>query len=267
MEFSASTPWLPKLLISIVLVVGHYFLRRRISRGLDNFSFKRRQDRDEWHSLLDVFCHVGLFIGFLIVWGPELRNLFLALTTFLVALVIATKELMLNVLGGLYCLFGRSFQVNDVIKVGDWEGRVLQRSIMNTRILKSGLREDEDGAVTVIPNSQFLTQALVRWKEQDSLVRGEWIFPIKDCDPKVEMDRLNQAILDCREELELEADSPSFSARFEWKQDGSLFLTVSYECKAELKSRLQEGIALNYFSLRNRKAEDGDRFPEAHHSS
>jgi len=101
-----------------------------------------------------------LIFGLTLIWAPALRTFALSVTAFLVALVLATKEIILCVTGGLLRTSVGAFSVGDWVRIGDKRGEVLHQSILAVT-----LQELEDGSVSneftgrtlTIPNSVFLS--------------------------------------------------------------------------------------------------------------
>ena len=99
-----------------------------------------------------------LLLGLVLIWAPQLRTFALSLTAVAVAVVVATKELILCVSGSILRASSRAFSVGDWIEVADMRGEVVDHSIIATT-----LQEFEPGSfhytgrTIVLPNSAFFT--------------------------------------------------------------------------------------------------------------
>lgn len=97
-----------------------------------------------------------LALGLVLIWAPQLRTFALSLTAVAVAIVVATKELILCISGSVLRASSRAFSVGDWIEVGDVRGEVVDHSIIATT-----LQEFERGSfhylgrAVVVPNSTF----------------------------------------------------------------------------------------------------------------
>lgn len=96
-------------------------------------------------------------LGF--VWIAELQSLLLSVTAVLMALVIATKELIQCGTGALARRAGRSFRIGDHVHLDGTSGRVSAVNVLTTTIEETearGLGSRPTGRRLVIPNSRIL---------------------------------------------------------------------------------------------------------------
>ena len=93
----------------------------------------------------------------ILIWLPQLQHFMLSITAIAVALVVATKELLLCLLGTLLVRSSRAFVIGDWIAVQDRFGEVIERNLLSTMV-----QEVEPhgytytGRTVVLPNSLFL---------------------------------------------------------------------------------------------------------------
>jgi len=145
---------------TIVLVAAYMVLRKlveKILRGRDDFvSDERRRLISYTRNALML----TLVIGLTMIWAPALRTFALSVTAFLVALVIATKELILCVTGGLWRTSSGAFSVGDWVRIGELRGEVVDQSILSVTLqeLEPAARGHHfTGRTITLPNSMFLT--------------------------------------------------------------------------------------------------------------
>lgn len=91
-------------------------------------------------------------IGLIMIWAPQLRTFALSLTAVAVAIVVATKELILCLSGAALRTFTRAFSVGDVIEVGTTKGEVLDLNLLATR-----LKEFESVDGSIVPTGRTVT--------------------------------------------------------------------------------------------------------------
>jgi small-conductance mechanosensitive channel len=109
-------------------------------------------------NLRNALLLVGL-LGIVLIWAPQLRTLALSLTAVAVAIVVATKELILCLSGALLRASSRAFEVGDWIEVGGLRGEVIDHTLLATKLQEFGEAPDAfapTGRVAVVPNSLFL---------------------------------------------------------------------------------------------------------------
>jgi small-conductance mechanosensitive channel len=103
-----------------------------------------------------------IMITILVLWLPQIQKFILSITAIAVALVIATKELSLCLLGAFVVRTSRAFAIGDWIAVGGQFGEVIERNFMTTTIQEMERRNYTcTGRTAVLPNSVFLTSTVV----------------------------------------------------------------------------------------------------------
>lgn len=155
----AASAALVLLLLLIRLVAGHAIRRRTDAAP----HLQRR-----WTANVRNLLLVLAFIGLVLIWAPQLRTLALSLTAVAVAVVIATKELILCFSGAVMRTSTRSFAVGDWIEIAGTRGEVVDHNLFVTTV-----HEFEPGSfvytgrTAVLPNSLFLGQPM----RNESLMR------------------------------------------------------------------------------------------------
>lgn len=142
------------LLIAVLLLVRWLvvkYLRKRLS-----------EDNEQPRRLINTVNNTTtllITLGVIIVWVAELRFVALSIATFVVALVIATREFIQCFLGSIYLTGARLFSVGDWIQVGDRCGEVVRSDWISTTLLEVDLHTSSyvyTGRTLVIPNNQMI---------------------------------------------------------------------------------------------------------------
>lgn len=145
---------------SVVLIVALMFVRQFAVQVI-----KRRDDYPpellrRWIiNTRNLVIAVGIF-GLVLIWGTELRAFALSIAAFAMAVVIATKELIVNISGGVYRAGLRSFAIGERIEVGGTRGDVIDKSMLSTTVLEIGPGHEGHhytGRAVDIPNVLLLT--------------------------------------------------------------------------------------------------------------
>ncbi|MEM7728756.1 MAG: mechanosensitive ion channel family protein [Pseudomonadota bacterium] len=144
----------------LLVVIARFVLVRAIKGRTETLSQSRRR----WISIVQNMAILLGLLGLVYIWSPQLSTFALSLTAFAVAMVIATKEYLLCLMGGLYRTTASPFTVGDWVEIGGKRGEVLFEGILSTRLQELGLhsgRFDYTGRVVSIPNSVLLTQTVL----------------------------------------------------------------------------------------------------------
>jgi small-conductance mechanosensitive channel len=149
--------YLPNLfIISLIGVIAFYSIR--FSHFIFNEIRRRRIEikgfYPEWsnttHNII-VFLIVGLAVVLIYPYLPSANSTgFQGVSVFIGALVtFGSTAIIGNIVSGIVLIYTRSFQVGDVIRVNDNLGRVLEKTMLSTRIITP------DNEIITLPNASL----------------------------------------------------------------------------------------------------------------
>lgn len=145
-------------LASLVILVVGLGLRSAVLRGLQ----RTRLNIDEqlrWRTFVRNMTIAFIAIAIVVVWAQELRAVAISVAAIVAALIVATKELLMCLLGSTVRASGGSFRVGDRIEVTGVRGDVLDIGPLTTTILEVGPGQSihqRTGHRITVPNSVFL---------------------------------------------------------------------------------------------------------------
>ncbi len=147
-------------ILLIVVIIGARLIIIRVIHKHDEIlsDIQRR-----WISAVQNSRLVLMFFGLILIWGAEIQKLALSLTAFTVALVIASKELILCLPGSFLRVCANSFSVGDWIEIAGMRGEVIEQSLLATTMHELEVTRTNygfTGKTIVLPNSLFLTHAV-----------------------------------------------------------------------------------------------------------
>jgi small-conductance mechanosensitive channel len=109
-----------------------------------------------------------------------LKTIATTLAVIAVALVIATKEYILNITGFLFLFTSRIFSIGDRIDLGEMRGDVVDTTVMGVFILEIGPGTNQyTGRTVFIPNSMFLTKPVKNETRMRNYVFHVISFPLR----------------------------------------------------------------------------------------
>lgn len=152
----------PDVLASVALLATllvAWAITRRALKARDNLSAQvaRRWTANVRNALLLIAV-----VGLLMIWAPQLRTFALSLTAVAVAVVVATKELILCLSGSAFRTFSRAYSIGDIVEIGALRGEVVDINLLSTRLREIERRAGSirpTGESAVVPHSLLFTQS------------------------------------------------------------------------------------------------------------
>lgn len=166
---------------SSILIAGVLLLRaltaRFIKQKVESYELRRRWLVQTRNGLLLLMA-----LGLIFIWGQELRTLALSVVAIAVAFVVATKELIMCVMGSILKTGAGSFTVGDRIQVKDFRGDVIDQNLLATTILEVGpgkLTHQRTGRLIVLPNAMFVAEPVINESYTNDYILHVFIVPFK----------------------------------------------------------------------------------------
>lgn len=160
------------VLITVLIVAARRMAANRLISETDiDQSVKRK-----WMvTLKNIAFFVWLFF-IVIVWIEQLQALGATVVVFAAAIVVATKEFILNIVGYLYRSGTKSFSIGDRIEVNGFRGDVLDQNLTGVLLLEvgSGVKTHQYTGISVfVPNAMFLSAPV-----RNETFMGDYVFHI-----------------------------------------------------------------------------------------
>ena len=176
------------LIIAIALVLRGAGLKalRRSKLEID--------DQLRWRAQIRNATVAVVLLSVTVVWAQELRAVAISVAAIAAALVLATKEFIMCLMGSTLRASGGSFRVGDRIEVAGVRGDVLDIGPLTTAVLEVGPGQSihqRTGRKITLPNSVFLTQAVTNETMSDDFVLHVLRVPLAtDADWRAARDKL-----------------------------------------------------------------------------
>ncbi|HCS29228.1 MAG TPA: hypothetical protein DIW43_17350 [Spongiibacteraceae bacterium] len=153
-----------RLLISTVLLTIAILALRAVSARFIRRKVAVAELRSKWLVQSRNILMLLFMLGLVLIWAQELRTLALSVVAIAVALVVATKELILCLIGSILKSGSSTFGIGDRIQIKDYRGDVIDHSLLTTTLLEVGPGKSSNqrtGRVLTIPNALFVTDAVI----------------------------------------------------------------------------------------------------------
>src|SRR5687768_12554003 len=111
------------LILVVVLLTARFFLVRAVRRKSKSDILSK--DQRVWMTRIKNGTIILLLFGLILIWAPQLQAIALSLTAVAVALVVATKEMILCLTGAFMRVTTQPFKVGDWVKIDDVTGEVV----------------------------------------------------------------------------------------------------------------------------------------------
>lgn len=165
------------LVLFLVMSVLRAVTARFITRTVGSLELRRRWLVNSRNGLL-----LFLLLGLVMIWADELRALALSIVAIAVAFVVATKELILCVIGSALKTGAGAFSLGDRIQVREFRGDVIDQQLLVTTILEVGpgrLTHQRTGRKIVIPNALFVSDPVINESFTQNFVYHVFTVPFR----------------------------------------------------------------------------------------
>ena len=172
-----------KILFSALILLFIIVLRRLILsriRGDDAFI---TEEQRSWMSRTKNGMFALTLILLFILWQSEISEFALSVTAIAVAIVVASKEIILCFTGSIQRASSRSFRIGDWIEVGKLCGEVIEHNMMATVIQEIDLHHGQyhfTGKTATLPNSMFFTYPVKNLNFMKRYVYHDFSVVVKD---------------------------------------------------------------------------------------
>ncbi|MCG8313945.1 MAG: mechanosensitive ion channel family protein, partial [Pseudomonadales bacterium] len=152
-----------KLVASVSLVVIGLLIRWIAVLHFKRLPTDENDLARRWSNSTKNAINLVILSGLVIIWLSELRFVALSIATFIVALVIATREFIQCFVGSLYQASARTFSIGDWIRVNNHCGEVVASNWLSTTLMEIDVESahyEYTGRTLFIPNNQFVANAV-----------------------------------------------------------------------------------------------------------
>lgn len=151
------------LLNTALLIVLMLTARVLLNKTLSNIRKREGEFNRKWIVYINNGFSLLFTLGLVAVWSTELQAFAISIVALGAAVVLATREMILCFLGGIYKSISRPFTVGDRIEIAGIRGEVVNINFLSTQILELGPTRQSQlntGRLSSIPNSLFLTNSV-----------------------------------------------------------------------------------------------------------
>ncbi|WP_194437759.1 mechanosensitive ion channel domain-containing protein [Vibrio fluminensis] len=172
-----------KIVFSVLIITFISIIRRiALSKIRGDVAFVS-EDQRKWMSRTKNGSFTTIVLLLFILWQSELNEFALSLTAIAVAVVVASKEIILCFTGSIQRASSRSFRIGDWIEVGKLCGEVIEHNMMATVIQEIDLYHGQyhfTGKTATLPNSMFFTYPVKNLNFMKRFVYHDFSVVVRD---------------------------------------------------------------------------------------
>lgn len=262
-----------KRTLTFILIISITLIKKLLVRY-----FKKRPYGDDKDSRLLVnairnLINLGLVIILFVLWFEEVQHFAFSIAAFIVAIVLATRDLIQCLIGFIYLSSTAPFRISDWIETGKHTGEVTATDWMKITLLEvSSDGYGYTGKTVFIPNSQLMTQPIKNLNfmrrylnHSFSIIKNDADFnpfilakPIMEkaelyCEPFNDVAERYNVLIQNR--LDINILGPEPEIEFTTTDLGRTKATISIFCPTEQAKKIEQKLMDDYFSLwQNEKA-------------
>jgi small-conductance mechanosensitive channel len=251
-------------LVALLLVLGaRSLLARLVHRRVEAPELRRR-----WLTTIRNTLFVLFVLALLSIWAQTIEYFTVSVLAIAVAIVIATKELLMCLLGSIVRAAGDSFALGDRVEIGTFRGDVVHHTLLTTVLLElsSGTASQQHtGRTITLPNSIFLTTAVTKESAATPYSLHVFVVPVR-LDGRLEahvqtlLDAANAACAPFLEDVrrhwkrlaslhEVTASSPDPHVDIHLSYADQVDLTVRIPSPTGRQAMLQEAIVTRFLTV------------------
>ena len=155
---------LPDIVKSLILLVMVLTGRLVLMRAVTHSASLSVETKRRWVLMIRNVVAAIFVIGLAFIWAHELSTFAVSLVAIAVALVLATKELILCLSGTVLRAGANAYTLGDRIEISGTRGNVIDQNLLATRVLEIGPGHSSSqytGRAVVFPNSLLLSHPVI----------------------------------------------------------------------------------------------------------
>ncbi|ARS88958.1 mechanosensitive ion channel family protein [Natrarchaeobaculum aegyptiacum] len=164
---AAAVPYALRIFLTVGLlggaVVGTRYLEERLDDWLADANYVTAHQEGVVFRVLQVTIFVAVGLSAISLWGVDLGGLLVGAGFLGIVMGMAAQQTLGSLIAGFVLMFSRPFEIGDWVEIGEFEGMVVDITIINTRL------RSFDGETIVLPNDEVSSATVVNRSKRDRL--------------------------------------------------------------------------------------------------
>lgn len=111
--------------------------------------------------IFNLLLFIGVFLTILKLLDLSVKDVFLSFSIVAASLAITFKEYVTTFLNGMLITFSNQLSIDDYIKIGEHEGKIIDINLSNVRLL------NDDDDIVYVPNNVAMSKEIVNYSKGD----------------------------------------------------------------------------------------------------
>ena len=161
----------------LILMALRYFLVRALYPRVSAPELRRR-----WVASIRNALYLLSVLALISIWSETIQAFAVSTIAIALALVIATKELSMCVLGSIVRLSGDAYAIGDRVEIGAHRGDVISHNLLTTMLLELGsgtASQQHTGRTITLPNSILLTAPVTKESSTTPYSLHRFVVPVR----------------------------------------------------------------------------------------
>jgi len=184
-----------KIIEVIVILVVAMLILKILGQVMDKYSTSSLESSriDTLHKILRYIVFIFVLIALLDVFGVNVQSLFVSLGLLTVALSLAAKDTLSNIISGLVLIIEKRFEVGDMIEIDGQKGIVEKMGLKNVELYYKK-------EYISVPNVVFTTKSFINYTKYDVYAVKFFIYIRNDHDFNDKLEQVSK-VLDKSDEI------------------------------------------------------------------
>lgn len=150
-----------KKTLTLLVIILSIIIKKLLEKYFNKRPYSDDKDSRLMINAMRNVINLGLVILLFVLWFTEVQHFALSIAAFVVAIVLATRELIQCLIGFIYLSSTATFRIGDWIETGKYTGEVTSTDWMKITLLEvSTDGYSYTGKTVFIPNSQLMMQPI-----------------------------------------------------------------------------------------------------------
>lgn len=258
---------LPDILRSLILLALSLTARLVLVRMVSRSTSLSVETKRRWVLTIRNVVAAVFIVGLIFIWAHELSTFAVSLVAIAVALVLATKELILCVSGTVLRAGSNAFTLGDRIEISGTRGNVIDQNLLTTTVLEIGPGHHSSqytGRAVVFPNSLLLGHPVINETYMKAYIVHVMTIPLtihdhwqtaekllldisqEECLPFMDEARQHMKLIEGKAWLDAPSVEPRVSINL--PEPGRIDLLLRIPSPAHRVSRLEQAILRKFLS-------------------